>query len=152
MKLLSLMLIKKLFPNNVVDFLSVIPSVFFVMGGYSILFILIYNSIFKNDSKNLFYEPLLKAIRLSLSIITLTLIYVNIFSNLSDSNFKKELFFATFGVGNSIKTFLFGSSFFAHSDFFDISLYIITIAIISDIIHSISFYFLKKYRKKNSGI
>ncbi|MRJ11383.1 hypothetical protein EDL98_09920 [Ornithobacterium rhinotracheale] len=147
MKLLFLMLIKKLFPNNVVDFLSVVPFVFLAMGFYCILFFLISNRIFRNKSKNLFDELFLHALPWSLSITMLAFFYVKIFSNWSNSNLKKELFSMTFGVGNSIKTFLFGSSFFEHSDFFDISLYFVMIAVFSNVVSNLFVsIFFKKYQ------
>ncbi|MRI64217.1 hypothetical protein EDM00_09475 [Ornithobacterium rhinotracheale] len=152
MKLLFLMLIKKLFPNNVVDFLSVVPFVFLAMAFYSILFFLISNRIFRNKSKKLFDELLLHTIPWSLSITMLAFFYVKIFSNWGDSNLKKEFFSMTFGVENSIKNFLFGSSFFEHSDFFDISLYFIMIAVFSNFVYNFFFsifcFFQKNIDKK----
>ncbi|UOH77823.1 hypothetical protein MT996_11560 [Ornithobacterium rhinotracheale] len=146
MKLLSSILIKNLFPDNVVEFLSVLLFVFLAMAFYSILFFLISNRIFRNKPKKLFDELFLHAIPWSLSITSLAFFYVKFFSNWSNSSLKKELFSMTFGVGNSIKTFLFGISFFEHSDFFDISLYFIMIAILSNVISNLLFLFFQKYQ------
>lgn len=148
MKLLSSILIKNLFPDNVVEFLSVLLFVFLAMAFYSILFFLISNRIFRNKSKKLFDELFLHAIPWSLSITSLAFFYVNFFYNWnwSNSSLKKELFSMTFGVGNSIKTYLFGISFFEHSDFFDISLYFIMLAILSNVISNLLFLFFQKYQ------
>lgn len=148
MTVLSIMLIKKLYTNNVIEFLSVLLFVFLTMVFYS----LISNIIFRNKSKKLFDELLLHAIPWSLSITMLAFFYVKFFSNWSDSNLKKEFFSMTFGVGNSIKNFLFGSSFFEHSDFFDISLYFIIIAVFSNFVYNFFFsifcFFQKNIDKK----
>ncbi|MGV4529317.1 hypothetical protein [Ornithobacterium rhinotracheale] len=87
MKLLFLMLIKKLFPNNVVDFLSVVPFVFLAMGFYCILFFLISNRIFRNKSKNLFEHSDFFDISLYFVMIA---VFSNVVSNLFVSIFFKK--------------------------------------------------------------